>query len=196
MNLMKKINRQTILFIRNWGIILLNCAGLISLLSCHKSEDETNTSFQLTSPVISADSLLPVKYTCDGESVSPPMQWSGVPSNTKYLAIIMHHVASPTDIHWYWVLYNIPATTNNLSENSVGIGTFGTNSVNDRCEYAPPCSQGPGRKDYIITIYALSDFIVPSVSASEVNREALLDAMEGKIISSTSLAVWYSRNVK
>lgn len=196
---MKKVNSQTIHFIQNGAITLFSCIGLISLLSCQKNKDDAeqiNTSFRLTSPAVSADSLLPVNYSCDGESASPPLLWSGAPANTRYFAIIMHHVASPTDIHWYWVLYNIPATVNSLPKNVTGIGTFGTNSVNDRCQYAPPCSQGPGRKDYIITIYALAEFITPSVAASEVNREALLHAMEGKIISHTSITVWYSRNVK
>jgi phosphatidylethanolamine-binding protein (PEBP) family uncharacterized protein len=182
------------------GIIMFFIgAGLIIILSCNKSNEQSeplNTTFTLKSPAVASDSLLPKAYTCDGESSMPPLEWSGSPGAAKCFAIIMHHVASPTDIHWYIVLYNIPVSIKKIDNNSINIGTWGCNSVNRHTEYAPPCSQGPGRKDYIITLYALSELIDPKVPANEVNRETLLQAMAGKIISSTSITVWYSRDLK
>lgn len=167
---------------------------LIGSGSC-KKESETGTSFKIECPDTDSSGLLPKTYTCDGEGVSMPLEWSGYPSGTVCFAVIMHHVASPTDVHWYLVLYNIPLSVNRLEKSTTGTGIFGTNSVNNRNEYAPPCSQGPGRKDYIITVYAMSEFIYPQIPVGEVDREALLNAMEGKIISSTSTTVWYSRDL-
>ena len=75
-----------------------------------------------------------------------------------------------------------------------GIGTLGSNSVNNRGGYAPPHSKGPGAKTYIYTVYALSappDLTVPALKV--VNREVLLAAMKDKILASAELSVVYSR---
>ncbi|HLN19451.1 MAG TPA: YbhB/YbcL family Raf kinase inhibitor-like protein [Bacteroidales bacterium] len=165
-------------------------------LHCRKSEDPVQEDFILSSPDIKADSLLPVDYTCDGVSATLPLQWSGEPDGTAAFALIMHHTASPTDIHWYWVIYNILPTVHSLPRNVTGIGTLGTNSVNDRNNYAPPCSQGPGIKAYTYTIYALSSNPDISVPQTSVTRDVLLDAINGITLSSAKMTVYYSRNVK
>ena len=103
----------------------------------------------------------------------------------------MHHNAPGNEIHWYWVLYNIPPDVTSLAKNMTGIGTLGTNSVNDRNEYAPPCSKGPGDKEYIYTVYALS--AQPQLSTSQVNRAVLLDAIKGITLASAELHVVYAR---
>jgi phosphatidylethanolamine-binding protein (PEBP) family uncharacterized protein len=107
----------------------------------------------------------------------------------------MHHEASATDIHWYWVIYNIPPSVTSLAKNVAGVGILGNNSVNGNIGYAPPCSQGPGPKKYVFTLYALSEEPVLSVSAFEVTRAVLLDAIKDITISSTTLTVVYSRQI-
>ena len=170
----------------------------IILMSCDKNSDpgDKNTEFVLSSPAILADSLLPVDYTCDGVSATLPLEWSGEPEGTVSFAVIMHHIASPTDVHWYWVIYNIPASVNDLSRNVTGIGTLGTNSVNDRNQYSPPCSQGPGLKAYTYTVYALSSVPVLTLPQSEVTRDVLLDAIKNITLSSAKMRVYYSRSNK
>lgn len=174
------------------------CLSLFVFLSCHKNDDskDQESGFLLTSPEIKSDSILPMDYTCDGVSATLPLEWSGEPAGTAAFALIMHHEASPTDIHWYWVLYNLPANVRNLPKNVSGIGILGTNSVNDRNEYAPPCSQGPGIKAYTYTIYALSSYPVISVSQTEVTRQVLLDAINGITLTTAKMTVYYSRNVR
>jgi len=170
---------------------------LLVVISCKKDTGlvPQNQKFMLSSPDIGADSLLPAEYTCDGLSSTLPLAWTGAPEKTVCFALIMHHIASPTDIHWYWVLYNIPANTNNLPKNTTGIGILGTNSVNDRTGYAPPCSQGPGIKAYTYTIYSLSQPPVLPLPADKVTRLILLDAIEDITISSAKMTVYYSRNI-
>jgi phosphatidylethanolamine-binding protein (PEBP) family uncharacterized protein len=168
---------------------------LFLILSCEKkNQDSENKVFKLTSPEIGSDSLLPVTFTCDGESATLPVEWSGYPENTSCFALIMHHEASPSDIHWYWVIYNIPVTVNSITKNGTGIGTLGNNSVNDKNEYASPCSQGPGPKKYIYTVYALSEPVTIPVTDSLVTRAVLLSAIKNITIDSTKLIVIYTRN--
>jgi Raf kinase inhibitor-like YbhB/YbcL family protein len=174
------------------------CAGtFLTLLACQKQTpfESVDSIFILTSSEIKQDSLLPKEYTCDGESATLPLEWDGFPEDTKSFALIMHHEASPIDIHWYWVLYDIPSSIHGLPKNVSGIGILGNNSLNGKTEYAPPCSQGPGPKKYTYTIYALSKAVNLSVPNSEVSRVVLLDAIKDITLASATLNVIYSRDI-
>ena len=136
---------------------------------------------------------LPTEYTGFGAGATLPLEWSGAPAATAGYALIMHHVASPTDIHWYWVLYNIPPDVESLPKNVTGIGKLGNNSVNGRMEFTPPHSKGPGPKTYTYTLYALSQEPVITVADSLVSRVVLLDAIKSITLDSAMLHVVYSR---
>ena len=149
--------------------------------------------FTVTSPALKDGGTLPVRFTCDGSSVNPPIRWSGAPKGTRSYAVVMHHVPGPRDVHWYWVVYGIPANTTALAEASTSVGSLGTNSVNGRNEYTPPCSKGPGPKAYILTVYALSK--APTFgSDTSVNREVLLSAIAKTTLATSTLTVTYSRS--
>jgi phosphatidylethanolamine-binding protein (PEBP) family uncharacterized protein len=152
-----------------------------------------SSGFVLRSPTLADGDTLPIEYTGFGDGATLPLGWSGAPAATASYALIMHHVASPTDIHWYWVLYNIPADIESLPKNVAGVGNLGNNSVNGRVEFAPPHSQGPGPKWYTYTLYALSGEPVITVPDSLVDRAALLDAISGITLDSATLHVVYSR---
>jgi gluconolactonase len=165
------------------------------------SSDSANTStisnasnvngFVLTSPDLTEGNRLPVEYTCDGASSTLALAWSGSPAGTQGYAVIMHHVAPDNAIHWYWVVYDIPADVTSFAKNMTGIVSLGTNSVNDQNAYAPPCSKGPGDKEYIYSVYALS--AQPQITTSPVNRAALLDGIKDITLASAELHVVYAR---
>jgi phosphatidylethanolamine-binding protein (PEBP) family uncharacterized protein len=148
----------------------------------------------LRSPAVGQDGVLPVEFTGDGASISPPLEWSGAPEATRSFAVIMHHLAPDGETKWYWTLYNLPADVHRLPKNSQGIGTLGNNSVNRRAGYAPPHSKGPGLKTYVLTIYALSAPVKISAAPPSVNRAVLLAAMQNLILDSAELKVNYTRS--
>ena len=90
----------------------------------------------------------------------------------------MHHLPpADEDKHVYMVVYDLPATTTHLDQGST-LGSWGVNTVNRTPAYTPPCSKGPGVKEYILTVYALSappDFSKLSVS---VRMDDLLSAVQ------------------
>lgn len=151
------------------------------------------SSFTLTSPDMVSGGAMPVAFTCDGQSQSPSLSWTNGPTGTVGYAIAMHHIPGPGDTHWYWVVYNIPATTTKVVAGGVAPGTLGTNSVNNQLAYAPPCSKGPGIKTYTYTVYALS--AAPSFAAgTKVSRDVLLAAISNITLASSSLDVTYDRS--
>jgi formylglycine-generating enzyme required for sulfatase activity/phosphatidylethanolamine-binding protein (PEBP) family uncharacterized protein len=151
-----------------------------------------NSSFILRSAAVTNGGTLPAEFTGDGSSATLPLEWTGAPAEAKSYALIMHHEA-PDQTKWYWILYNIPADVQSLPKNVRDVGTLGNNSVNERTEYAPPHSKGPGAKTYIYTLYALSAPPQITIPPAEVNREVLLGAMRDKVLATAELSVIYAR---
>ena len=170
---------------------------LISFL--YSCKTETVDAIIATSTLIAESSAftnngtLPAKYTCDGTSISPPIAWKTAPIGTKSFAVIMHHIPPTGDAHVYMLVYNIPSSVSSLTEKSANVGLFGVNTVNGKTEYSPPCSQGPGAKLYVMTVYALSAEPVLGVVQSKVTRDILLAAITKTTLGTAVMNVNYSR---
>ena len=173
--------------------ILSGCAQPPAATTAPAGSDAAATGFTLSSPGLTDGGRLPADYTCDGTRSTLALTWSGAPAGTQSYAVIMHHIPGPNDVHWYWVVYDIPASTTSLPKNMNGIGILGNNSVNFKQEYTPPCSKGPGDKVYIYTVYALSAQPQIGVPAEQVSRAALLDAIKNITLASADLHVVYAR---
>lgn len=170
---------------------------IIFLFSCKKETVEAIVSVTSTltaeSSAFTNNGTLPAKYTCDGASISPPIAWKDAPTGTKSFAVIMHHTPPTGDNHVYMLLYNIPNSVSGLSEKIASVGLFGINTVNGKTEYSPPCSQGPGAKQYIITVYALSAEPVLGVAQLKVTRDVLLAAINKTTLGTAVMNVNYTR---
>ena len=186
--------------------ILITFFVFVSILSCSKStsiNSNTNSTTPLPTTIakqlvftgngFANNGIFPKLFTCDSSGFLPGLQWSNAPTGTNAYAITMHHIPPTGDKHVYLVLYNIPSTTTSIPENSKTIGVFGINTVDGKTSYTPPCSQGPGAKIYVLTVYALSGAPVISVPSAQVTMDILLAGMKGKILDSTSMSVTYTR---
>ena len=152
----------------------------------------------LSSPDFKESGNLPIDFTCDGKGISPSLSWSNIPENAQSLVVIMDTIPGPlrpgeVDIgkHFYLTLFNIPTTVSSIAAGTTNIGTLGQNFQGKKLGYTPPCSQGPGSKKYTIYLYALNSQL--SIAATDATEKNLLDAMNGKVISSAELNVFYSR---
>ena len=166
------------------------------VFSC-KKVDETiigpEPTFEAFSTAYVNNGDFPQKYTCDGLGVSPPISWKNVPANAKGIAITMHHIPPTGDKHVYMCVYNIPTSINNYPENTSNIGLWGINTVNGKNAYTPPCSQGPGPKIYIITVYALSEQPSITTATNKITMDVLLEAISNKTLAKSTLTVTYTR---
>jgi phosphatidylethanolamine-binding protein (PEBP) family uncharacterized protein len=178
---------------------------LVVLVGCKKSNvSSVDSSLINNAPIIanqlklsgngfSNNGLYPKLYTCDGLGISPGFQWLDAPSTTTSYAITMHTIPPTGDKHVYFVLYNIPATTSSIPDNSKSIGIFGINTVDGKTTYTPPCSQGPGAKTYIITLYALNGPPTITVPNNQVTMDILIAGMKNKIVDSAVMSVTYTK---
>lgn len=153
----------------------------------------------LTSPNFINGGKLPIDNTCDGKGISPALAWSGGSSKIVSYVIIMDSVPGPLrpgeeniGNHFYLIVYNIPATANVLLEGSSDIGTLGQNFQGKKIGYTPPCSQGPGIKSYNLYLYGISEIL--NLKNTDATEKNLLAAINGKIVSSSSITVFYERS--
>ena len=156
------------------------------------STDAALVPFVLTSPAFASGGAMAAEYTCDGVGHSPALAWSGAPSGTAEFAVLMTTIARD-GLKWSWVLYGISASTTGLAAGSTGVGTAGLTSDGPNLAYSPPCSQGPGAKDYTFTVYALSAKPTLPAQASLVTGTALTDAIASLTLAQSALTVTYTR---
>lgn len=152
-------------------------------------------AFELTSTAFTNGQAIPRKYTCDGDDISPPLEWANEPQGTLSLALIADDPDAPVGTWVHWVLYNVPAGTHTLPESvppdaELSDGRrHGKNSWG-RTGYGGPCPPG-GTHRYFFKLYALDTVLDLGSGAS---KEQLLSAMEGHIVAQAELMGTYRRS--
>ena len=152
-----------------------------------------NKELQLNGMGFEDNGQFPKEYTCDSSGISPALSWKGRPKGTESYVLTMHHFDPNGNKHVYWVLYNIPANIQSLPSNASGIGSMGINTVNRRNAYAPPCSKGPGPKQYLITLYAVSKQVLTGNTQGVITMDDVMRDIETTKLDSSLLTVTYSR---
>jgi len=180
-------------------IVALSAVSLS--LSCaaqadNSSRGEKRMSLTLRSPSFAHEAEIPTQFTCQGEDISPALEWSDLPAATKSLVLIVDDPDAPDPkapkITWvHWLLYDIPATSTGLPEGGKPLpqGTReGTNNWK-RTGYGGPCPP-IGRHRYFHKLYAL-DTLLGDIGAP--TKDALLAAMKGHVIAETALIGTYQK---
>ena len=111
---------------------------------------------EISSIAFTNQELIPAKYTCDGNNISPPLSWRDVPADTKSFVLIMDDPDAPMGTWAHWLVYNLPADIRNLPENIQILPTgakYGLNSWH-KLGYGGPCPPS-GRHRYLFKLYAL-----------------------------------------
>jgi len=155
-------------------------------------------SFELKSPVFENGGEIPTKYTCEGQDISPPLEWSHIPADAKSLVLIVDDPDAPDPAHprmtWvHWVLYDIPPDASGLKE---GIGPDelpgGTRQgINDwqRTGYGGPCPP-IGRHRYFFKLYALDQELG---NLGKPSKKDVEQAMKGHVIGEAILMGTYQK---
>ena len=153
-------------------------------------------TLKLTSTALTHEGQIPSKYTCDGQDISPPLAWSGVPGEAKSLVLIVDDPDAPDPaapkMTWvHWVLYNIPPSASALPEAAGQLPAGTQEGVNDwkRSGYGGPCPP-IGRHRYFHKLYAL-DIVLPDLGRpSKAKLEAQI---KGHIIAQAELVGTYQK---
>jgi Raf kinase inhibitor-like YbhB/YbcL family protein len=153
-------------------------------------------ALQLSSTAFAPGGEIPSRHTCQGEDISPPLAWSGVPSAARSLALIVDDPdapdpAAPKMVYVHWLLYNIPPSTVALPEAMARPPDGARQGLNDwhRTGYGGPCPP-IGRHRYFHKLYAL-DTVLPDLGTP--TKAALEAAMKGHVIAQAELVGTYQK---
>ena len=143
----------------------------------------------IRSPAFSHNEMMPALYTCEGENISPPLEWTAPPAGTKSLVMISDDPDAPDPaapkMTWvHWVLYNLPPVAGVLPE-GVADGDLPAGTligINDRqfAGYSGPCPP-IGTHRYFFKLYAL-DTVLPDLGNT---TKAEIGEADGRTYSGT-----------
>ena len=149
---------------------------------------------QITSSAFIEEGMIPSKYTCDGQNISPPLAWTDAPAGTKSFALICDDPDAPMGTWVHWVAWNIPPTISKLDENitaqkeSANGMKQGNNSWPE-IGYGGPCPPS-GTHRYYFKLYALDALLEIKPGAT---KEQLLKGMKGHILAEGHVMGKYQR---
>ena len=100
-----------------WSVFVLTALAIVQCVTPHESAPaQGGTLMELTSPAFQHEDMIPPRYTCDGEDISPELRWTGAPEGTKSFVLISDDPDAPVGLWVHWVIYEIPPTAAGLTE--------------------------------------------------------------------------------
>lgn len=129
-------------------------------------------TLKLFSPAFEQGGTIPKKYTCEGDNVSPPFYWTGVPDGTNSFLLVCDDPDAPREIFHHWAAYDIPPDWTELAEgyHQTSLADGFHQAVNDfgKPGYGGPCPpRGDRPHHYHFRLSALSEASLPVGSTAD-----------------------------
>lgn len=154
---------------------------------------QTLPKFTLSSPAFKNNDYIPANNACDGQNLSPALQWSNAPKKTQSFALIVDDPDASDKIWVHWLIFNISPITTMLQEGGQQGFISGETDFyymkHGIWQYGGPCPP-TGTHHYHFTIYALDTMLKLDANT---NKEDLLNAMQGHILAQATLIGLYAR---
>lgn len=150
-------------------------------------------AFTLRSSAFAWGDTIPRRHTCEGENLSPALEWSDPPPSARSFVLIVDDPDAPAGTWNHWLLWDLPRDTTSLPEASKpgGPGVDGANDFG-RLGYGGPCPpRSHGAHRYFFTLYALNTDslgLAPGAARPALNR-----ALQGRILAETNLLGRFER---
>jgi Raf kinase inhibitor-like YbhB/YbcL family protein len=112
----------------------------------------------VSSPAFADAAPIPREFSCDGDDVSPPLSWDGVPDDAVELALVVDDPEAPRGTYVHWVLFGLDPAVSGLGEGEVPTGARQARNSGGDVGYKGPCPpHGDDAHHYRLTVYALGD---------------------------------------
>ncbi len=145
----------------------------------------------LSSPAVQVDGVLPTRFTCDGEDVSPPLAIANVPATADGLVLALTDPDADEFVHW--VVADIAPTTTELAAGVMPPGAVVYPNDFGNPTYDGPCPPEGETHSYVFTLYVLSPSAVEFVGPDETNGAGLIDTVSRLATTSSAFTVTYQR---
>jgi Raf kinase inhibitor-like YbhB/YbcL family protein len=153
-----------------------------------RADRGAKSTLTVTSSAFSQNEAIPSEYTCDGAEKTPPLSWSGVPSDAKSVAILVDDPDAPKGTFTHWLITNLPPNETSLSENgSLPQGAMAAKNGKGATGYTAPCPP-TGSHHYHFRVYALDKTL-----AQPASRAAFMNEIKGHVLAQGELVGTYSK---
>jgi Raf kinase inhibitor-like YbhB/YbcL family protein len=168
-------------------------------VAIHRLKAPDGRSLVVTSAAFAEGEAIPRRYAGDGDDVSPPLAWSGLPAGTRSVAVLCEDPDAPFPKPFvHWLVHGLPPDVGALPEGVAktadlpGLPTAhqGANSGRDEGYTGPMPPPGHGVHHYYFQVFALD--AAPAVGAS-TTRDELVRAAEGHVLAAGALVGTYVR---
>jgi len=143
----------------------------------------------IASTAFENNGTIPVKYTCEGENINPPLSISNIPKNAKSFVLVME---DPDTRHFtwdHWVIFNVPPFIKEIPEGTRPLGVYG-NNTRGKLDYIGPCPSDGTKHRYVFTVIALGTVLdLPE----GVAKPAVEKAIYGNVLAQAVLVGSYDR---
>lgn len=112
-------------------------------------------SIGVTSTAFAEGAPIPAVYSCRGRNVSPPLAWSGGPTEAAALALVVDDPDAPRGTYTHWVVLDISPAVTSVGEGAVPAGAVQARNSAGEARYTGPCPPS-GIHHYRFSVYALS----------------------------------------
>jgi len=159
---------------------ILLLAAIIATSSLSLAQTITSTAFK-------HNSVIPSKYSCEGEGINPPLFISALPEGTRSLALILHDPDAPMKGGFtHWVMWNIKPNT--AITEKFNNAPQGMNSAR-KIGYIGMCPPS-GTHHYHFTVFALDTALTLT---AHTDKAGLEEAMKGHILGEATLTGLYKK---
>ena len=153
-------------------------------------------AFQLKSPAFQDHAIIPERFTCEGDNISPPLEWKNPPKGAKTLALIVEDPDAPNPLApkktWdHWVLYNLPVEFKKIEEDYADVPKGSLQGLNSwkKIGYGGPCPP-VGQHRYFFRLFALDTCLD---NLKKPDKTKLQKAMKGHVLAEATLMGVYQR---
>ena len=145
--------------------------------------------FTLQSDAFGSGETIPMRHSCDGDDLSPPLTWSPPPEGTRSLALVVDDPDAPSGTFTHWLAWGIDPAAGSLAEGErpphEGRNDFGESRYRGPCP--PP---GHGRHRYSFRLAALDAELELAAGAA---KDELERALGGHALAVAELVGTYER---
>jgi len=164
---------------------------------CSQGQTGSRRAFRVSSPALEPGGTLPVRFTCDGEGISPPLRIDRIPDPVEAVAVTAKSVGGPFDNPLFWTLWNAPAETGPIPaglprEETVASleGARQGTGNSPEAGYEPPCPPEGQNTEHWIQIHALGERLALESGAIHDTAE---EAIRRETVASNRITVSYTR---
>jgi Raf kinase inhibitor-like YbhB/YbcL family protein len=161
----------------------------ISTLSAGALAD-TAGKLEVTSQAFAEGESIPSEFTCDSTQSSPPLAWSGIPKDTKSVAILVEDPDAPKGTVTHWLVTGLSPTTTSLDAAApLPAGAIAGKNEKGVAGYMGPCPP-TGRHHYHFRVFALD------ATLTAKTRATFLPAITGHVLASGELVGTYEKQAR